>query len=134
MFRFVFNAIYMGHMHKIVSFTRTDCGSADGSSCASNYDYWSAASLVLPEVVTGLDGLPRYVCPQCGVRYKLLSALRAHARECGKGAQCPICGFVCTQRRNLPAHIATHSNPKFTLDGDLKKRRNPRRKTLQWRM
>lgn len=92
-------------------------------------DFWS---MLEPEVVFGNDGHPRFVCPQCGVKYKVISALRAHARECGKGAQCPICGFVCTQRRNLPAHIATHTNPKYTVDGDLKKRRKPRNKKLNW--
>ena len=69
--------------------------------------------MIEPEIVYGTDGLPRYVCNQCGVRYKALSGLRSHARECGKGAKCPICGFVCTQRRNLPAHIATHSLVKY---------------------
>lgn len=81
-----------------------------------------------PEVVYGSDGQMRFVCSQCGVKYKVISALRAHARECGKGARCPICGFVCTQRRNLPAHIATHSSAKYGL----KQRKKPKKRRAVW--
>lgn len=84
-------------------------------------------SLLEPEIVMGSDGHPRFVCSRCGVKYKVISALKAHVRECGMGAQCPVCGFVCTQRRNLPAHIATHSNMKGSI-----KRRKPRRKKSFW--
>lgn len=59
------------------------------------------------------DGQSRFVCPQCGVndlnkkktiqkmteiffnifkqvKYKKISGLRGHMKECGRGAQCPI--------------------------------------------
>jgi hypothetical protein len=29
-------------------------------------------------------------------------------RECGKGAQCPFCPKVVTQRRNLASHMERH--------------------------
>lgn len=34
-----------------------------------------------------------------------MSALRGHLRECGLGAQCPVCPKVVTQRRNLVSNI-----------------------------
>ena len=40
------------------------------------------------------DGQVRYICPQCGVKYKKMSALKGHFRECGTGAQCPLCPKV----------------------------------------
>lgn len=63
------------------------------------------------------DGQSRFVCPQCGVtdlkkiklcknftteiififkqvKYKKISGLRGHMKECGRGAQCPI-WLVC---------------------------------------
>uniref|UniRef100_A0A1B0CV34 C2H2-type domain-containing protein n=1 Tax=Lutzomyia longipalpis TaxID=7200 RepID=A0A1B0CV34_LUTLO len=55
------------------------------------------------------DGLPRYVCPQCGVKYKKFSALKAHRKECGRGAQCPLCPKIVTQKRNLPKHMERHA-------------------------
>uniref|UniRef100_A0A2M3ZEM2 Putative secreted peptide n=2 Tax=Nyssorhynchus TaxID=44543 RepID=A0A2M3ZEM2_9DIPT len=61
-----------------------------------------------PKVIIMDDGLTRYVCPQCGVKYKKLSALRGHMKECGKGAQCPLCPKIVTQRRNLPKHMERH--------------------------
>ena len=61
-----------------------------------------------PKVVIMDDGLTRYVCPQCGVKYKKLSALRGHMKECGKGAQCPLCPKIVTQRRNLAKHMERH--------------------------
>lgn len=70
------------------------------------------------------DGV-RYVCNRCGVKYKksnvyilfnsleiifnfLVSALRSHVRECGIGAQCPLCPKVVTQKRNLAKHMEKH--------------------------
>lgn len=61
-----------------------------------------------PKVVIMDDGLTRFVCPQCGVKYKKVSALRGHMKECGKGAQCPLCPKIVTQRRNLPKHMERH--------------------------
>ncbi|GAB0096970.1 Zinc finger C2H2 superfamily [Sergentomyia squamirostris] len=62
------------------------------------------------------DGLPRYVCPQCGVKYKKRSALRAHQKECGRGAQCPLCPKIVTQKRNLPKHIERHAKDDYWGD------------------
>lgn len=59
-------------------------------------------------MIIDLDGQPRYMCSNCSVKYKDASRLQHHLRECGLGAQCPICGFVCKQRRNLPDHMMTH--------------------------
>ncbi|XP_058123239.1 longitudinals lacking protein, isoforms N/O/W/X/Y-like [Anopheles ziemanni] len=52
-----------------------------------------------PKVMIMDDGLARYVCPQCGVKYKKMSALRGHMKECGKGAQCPVCPKIVTQKQ-----------------------------------
>lgn len=54
------------------------------------------------------DGQPRFVCPQCGVKYKKVSGLRGHMKECGRGAKCPLCPKVVTQRRNLRKHMERH--------------------------
>lgn len=54
------------------------------------------------------DGQIRHVCPQCGVKYKKFSALKGHFRECGRGAQCPLCPKIVTQRRNLAKHMERH--------------------------
>ncbi|XP_059614910.1 uncharacterized protein LOC132260654 [Phlebotomus argentipes] len=62
-----------------------------------------------PLVIYMDDGLPRYVCPQCGVKYKKVSALKAHRKECGKGAQCPLCPKIVTQKRNLAKHMERHA-------------------------
>ncbi|XP_055529752.1 protein bric-a-brac 1-like [Wyeomyia smithii] len=68
------------------------------------------------------DGLQRFLCPQCGVKYKKLSYLRSHMKECGKGAQCPLCPKIVTQRRNLPKHMETHRQGlvvyKYMVDSD----------------
>lgn len=61
-----------------------------------------------PKVMIMDDGLARYVCPQCGVKYKKMSALRGHMKECGKGAQCPVCPKIVTQKRNLAKHMERH--------------------------
>lgn len=37
-----------------------------------------------------------------------VSALRSHVRECGIGAQCPLCPKIVTQKRNLPKHMEKH--------------------------
>lgn len=37
-----------------------------------------------------------------------VSALRSHLRECGRGAQCPLCPKVVTQKRNLAKHMEKH--------------------------
>lgn len=37
-----------------------------------------------------------------------VSALRSHVRECGIGAQCPLCPKIVTQRRNLAKHMEKH--------------------------
>ncbi|XP_053687073.1 protein tramtrack, alpha isoform-like [Sabethes cyaneus] len=60
------------------------------------------------KTVTMDDGVVRYLCPQCGVKYKRVSALRTHMKECGKGAQCPLCSKIVTQRRNLAKHMERH--------------------------
>jgi hypothetical protein len=79
-----------------------------------------------PKIMLMTDG-PRYVCSRCGVKYKkglistatlsiklitflslTVSALRSHARECGVGAQCPLCPKVVTQKRNLAKHMEKH--------------------------
>lgn len=62
-----------------------------------------------PQVIIMDDGQPRFVCPQCGVKYKKISGLRGHMKECGRGAQCPICPKVVTQRRNLRKHMEKHT-------------------------
>lgn len=54
------------------------------------------------------DGQPRFVCPRCGVKYKKISGVKGHLKECGKGAQCPLCPKIVTQRRNLPKHMEKH--------------------------
>lgn len=37
-----------------------------------------------------------------------VSALRSHLRECGRGAQCPLCPKIVTQKRNLAKHMEKH--------------------------
>lgn len=69
-------------------------------------DAW--LNLVEPQVLFMDDGQPRFVCPQCGVKYKKVSGLRGHMKECGRGAQCPICPKIVTQRRNLRKHMEKH--------------------------
>lgn len=54
------------------------------------------------------DGHPRFICPRCGVKYKKISGLRGHLKECGTGAQCPMCPKIVTQRRNLRKHMEKH--------------------------
>lgn len=61
-------------------------------------------------IIIGTDGCPRFICTRCGVKYKTMSRLKGHLKECGKGAKCEICGFVVTQRRNLAAHMAKHGS------------------------
>ncbi|CRK89095.1 CLUMA_CG002560, isoform A, partial [Clunio marinus] len=68
--------------------------------------------LIEPKIMIMSDG-PRYVCSRCGVKYKKVSALRSHLRECGRGAQCPLCPKVVTQKRNLAKHMEKHKR-----DGD----------------
>lgn len=87
--------------------------------------------LLEPKVMLMNDG-PRFVCSRCGVKYKkglkmtdnffyllqvtnflfllkfTVSALRSHLRECGRGAQCPLCPKVVTQKRNLAKHMEKH--------------------------
>lgn len=63
---------------------------------------------VQPQVMYMDDGQPRFICPQCGVKYKKISGLRGHLKECGTGAQCPICPKIVTQRRNLRKHMEKH--------------------------
>lgn len=81
--------------------------------------------LLEPKIMLMSDG-PRYVCSRCGVKYKkgsrcrslgfpivthfslTVSALRSHLRECGRGAQCPLCPKVVTQKRNLAKHMEKH--------------------------
>lgn len=83
----------------------------------------TADELLWPKIEIGPDGLQRYICTKCGVKYKYISQLKSHIKECGLGATCPFCGFTCTQRRNLPAHMATHSNNRNMT----KRRRSKRR-------
>uniref|UniRef100_A0A1Q3EYU7 C2H2-type domain-containing protein n=1 Tax=Culex tarsalis TaxID=7177 RepID=A0A1Q3EYU7_CULTA len=71
-------------------------------------DAQDCIEMLEPKVMIMDDGLARYVCPQCGVKYKKLSALRGHMKECGKGAQCPLCPKIVTQRRNLAKHMERH--------------------------
>ena len=61
----------------------------------------------MPKIMMMTDGL-RYVCGRCGVKYKKISALRSHLRECGRGAQCPLCPKIVTQKRNLAKHMEKH--------------------------
>ncbi|CAO1421400.1 unnamed protein product [Diamesa serratosioi] len=61
----------------------------------------------VPKIMMMTDGL-RYVCGRCGVKYKKISALRSHLRECGRGAQCPLCPKIVTQKRNLAKHMEKH--------------------------
>ncbi|XP_055379953.1 uncharacterized zinc finger protein CG2678-like [Condylostylus longicornis] len=61
-----------------------------------------------PKTMYMKDGTLRYICPRCGVKYKKITAVRGHMRECGLGAQCPFCPKIVTQRRNLPKHIERH--------------------------
>lgn len=64
-----------------------------------------------------LNGETRYSCARCGVKYKKMSALRSHFKECGRGAKCPFCPKVVTQRRNLSKHLRTHNknNSAFVI-------------------
>lgn len=55
------------------------------------------------------DGLPRYLCPKCNAKYKDPRKVKYHLRECGIRAECPICKFVCAQRRYLRDHMMTHN-------------------------
>lgn len=66
-----------------------------------------------PQVIFMNDGQPRFVCSQCGVKYKKISGLRGHLRECGRGAKCPVCPKIVTQRRNLPKHMEKHKREGF---------------------
>lgn len=79
------------------------------------------------------DGQPRYMCSRCNVKYKDASRLQHHLRECGHGAQCPICGFVCKQRRNLPDHIMTHDkqSPQYRRHRMMRARRRLCRQQMQ---
>lgn len=70
-------------------------------------DQWNWPN-VQPQVMVMDDGHPRYICPRCGVKYKKISGLRGHLKECGTGAQCPICPKIVTQRRNLRKHMEKH--------------------------
>lgn len=81
-----------------------------------------------PEMILGLcenefeitvmqDNEPRFVCTRCHVKYKKLSLLRSHLKECGIGAKCPLCPKIVTQRRNLKKHMETH----VRYDNDVKK-------------
>ncbi|KAG5670098.1 hypothetical protein PVAND_000381 [Polypedilum vanderplanki] len=63
------------------------------------------------------DG-PRYICCKCNVRYKKISALRSHQRECGVGAECPVCHRRVTQKRNLPKHMEKHKRDGSWMDED----------------
>lgn len=72
------------------------------------------------------DGLPRYLCPQCNVKYKSIGQVKNHLRDCGIGAQCPICSFVCTQSRNLRVHMATHDKQSVEYKRRQKQRRRRR--------
>lgn len=36
-------------------------------------------------------------------------SLSAHRKECGKGAQCPLCPKIVTQKRNLAKHMERHA-------------------------
>lgn len=63
---------------------------------------------VQPQIMLMDDGQPRFICPRCGVKYKKISGLRGHLKECGTGAQCPICPKIVTQRRNLRKHMEKH--------------------------
>lgn len=76
-----------------------------------------------PKIGIGADGHQRFICTKCGVKYKHLSQLKTHTKECGLGARCPLCGFTCTQRRNLPAHMATHTTNRKIIKRKRGKRR-----------
>lgn len=43
------------------------------------------SSILEPQVIFMDDGQSRFVCPQCGVKYKKISGLRGHMKECGRG-------------------------------------------------
>lgn len=72
-----------------------------------------------PQVIFMDDGQPRFVCPQCGVKYKKVSGLRGHMKECGRGAKCPLCPKVVTQRRNLRKHMERHQREASMGSGAL---------------
>lgn len=63
-----------------------------------------------PDVLVSLmdDNQFRFICKRCGVKYKKMGALRSHLKECGLGAQCPLCPKIVTQRRNLRKHMEIH--------------------------
>lgn len=61
-----------------------------------------------PKIIFMPNGEMRYSCVKCGVKYKKMSGLRSHAKECGRGAKCPFCPKVVTQKRNLNKHVQTH--------------------------
>lgn len=73
-----------------------------------------------PRIIFMDDGLPRFVCPQCGVKYKKMSGVKGHLKECGRGAQCPFCPKIVTQRRNLPKHMEKHKRDGLWDGGKLK--------------
>lgn len=116
----LFILIYITKQHNKLLFVRFPFFSVFLFSLLHIEFYWITLA---PKVEIGPDGQQRYICRKCGVKYKFLSQLKTHAKECGKGATCPICGFTCTQRRNLPAHMATHANSTL-----VKRRRMPKRK------
>uniref|UniRef100_A0A336LK39 CSON013634 protein n=1 Tax=Culicoides sonorensis TaxID=179676 RepID=A0A336LK39_CULSO len=68
-----------------------------------------------PKILLLSNGETRYACSQCGVKYKKMSALRSHFKECGRGATCPYCPKVVTQRRNLAKHIRTHTKAENSV-------------------
>ncbi|XP_063697882.1 zinc finger protein ZFP2-like [Culicoides brevitarsis] len=63
-----------------------------------------------PKIIMLTNGETRYSCSKCGVKYKKMSALRSHFKECGKGAQCPYCPKVVTQRHSAFSILQTLLN------------------------
>lgn len=64
------------------------------------------------------DNQLRFICKRCGVKYKKMGALRSHLRECGTGAQCPLCPKIVTQRRNLRKHMEIHKRDGLHEEDD----------------
>lgn len=61
----------------------------------------------------------KFVCPQCGNRYKHMKNLNRHLRlECGKEPQfpCPFCDFKCKRNNHLRSHIRNKHVVKDNLE------------------
>lgn len=62
------------------------------------------------------NGLIRYFCPQCNVRYTKYKYLKTHIKDCGSEFQCTECNAKFKQRRTYVAHAKQKHNTQFVDD------------------